>query len=139
MTDRFAINLHKKYTMNIFDLYSDKIKEVIKILNKEGLIKLPEKLDSINVDIPPSNFNCDISSNVAMVLSKINKKNPLIIANELSKFIKDKDKNIEDISVANPGFINIKFKSTYWNEFVKEINLNYKEFGINKKVKNKSI
>ena len=124
--------------MNIFDLYLDKIKELLKELNKEGLIELPESLDGINVDIPPANFKCDMSSNVAMVLSKRNKKSPLIIAEELIKFIKKRDKDIDEISVAKPGFINIKFKPIYWNEFVKEINSNYKEFGINKKNKKKN-
>ena len=37
---------------------------------------LPENLDSINVEIPPSKFNCDLSTNAAMVLSKINKMSP---------------------------------------------------------------
>ena len=124
--------------MNIFDLYLDKIKELLKELNKEGLIELPESLDGINVDIPPANFKCDMSSNVAMVLSKSNKKSPLIIAEELIKFIKKRDKDIDEISVAKPGFINIKFKPIYWNKFVKEINSNYKEFGINKKNKKKN-
>jgi arginyl-tRNA synthetase len=124
--------------MNIFDVYLDKIKELVKELNKDGLIELPESLDGVNVDIPPANFKCDISLNVAMVLSKINKKSPLIIAEELIKFIKKRDKDIDEISVAKPGFINIKFKPIYWNKFVKEINSNYKEFGINKKYKKKN-
>ena len=60
--------------MNIFDIYLNKIKNLIKKLNKEGLIELPKSLNGINVDIPPSNFDFDISTNVSMVLSKINKK-----------------------------------------------------------------
>ena len=40
-------------------------------------LKVPENLDSINVDIPPKQFDCDISTNVAMVLSKINEKSPI--------------------------------------------------------------
>ena len=121
--------------MNIFDVYLDKIIKLVSELNKKGLIELPESFDGINTDIPPANFKCDISSNVAMVLSKSNKKSPLIVAEELIKFIKKKDKDIDEISLAKPGFINIKFKPIYWNKFVKEINSNYKEFGINKKNK----
>ena len=49
-----------------------------------ALMKLPENLNGINVDIPPSNFNCDISTNVSMVLSKINKKSPMDIAEHFS-------------------------------------------------------
>ena len=121
--------------MNIFDLYLNKIKELIKKLNQESLVELPETLDGINVDIPPSNFNFDISTNVAMVLSKINKKSPILIANQLIDFIKKEDDNIELISVAKPGFINIKFKAKYWNNFIKEVHINHKDFGVNTKEK----
>ena len=76
--------------MNIFDLYLDKIIILIKRLNKEGALELPESLNGINVDIPPPNFDCDISTNVAMVLSKANKKSPVDIANTLIDSIKKK-------------------------------------------------
>jgi arginyl-tRNA synthetase len=95
--------------MNIFDLYLDKIIILIKKLNKDGSLEIPESLKGINVDIPPSNFDCDISTNVAMVLSKANKKSPIDIANTLIDLIKNEDEKIETISVAKPGFINIKF------------------------------
>jgi len=121
--------------MNIFDIYLDKIKDLIKKLNKKGLIELPESLNAINVDIPPANFDCDISTNVSMVLSKINKKSPLDLANQLVKLIENEDPLIDNITVVKPGFINIKFKKEYWNSFVKEIHENYKEFGINQKEK----
>ena len=121
--------------MNIFDLYLDKIKILVKRLNEEGALILPASLNGINVDIPPTNFNCDISTNVSMVLSKINKKSPLDIANQLIHLIKKEDINIESISVAKPGFINIKFKSIYWNNFIKEVHKNYENYGVNLKEK----
>ena len=121
--------------MNIFDLYLDKIIILIKKLNKDGSLEIPESLKGINVDIPPSNFDCDISTNVAMVLSKANKKSPIDIANTLIDLIKNEDEKIETISVAKPGFINIKFKTIYWNNFIKNVNQNYKDFGVNIKEK----
>jgi arginyl-tRNA synthetase len=121
--------------MNIFDLYLDKIIILIKKLNKEGSIELPESLNGINVDIPPSNFDCDISTNVAMILSKANKRSPIDIAKTLIDLIKREDEKIETISVAKPGFINIKFKPIYWNNFIKNVNENYKNFGVNIKEK----
>ena len=121
--------------MNIFDLYLDKIINLIEKINKDGSLELPESLNGINVDIPPPNFDCDISTNVAMVLSKANKKTPTDIANILIDLIKNDDDEIETITVAKPGFINIKFKSTYWNNFIKNINQNPKDFGVNSKEK----
>ena len=123
--------------MNIFDIYLDKIKNLINKLNKKGLIVLPDSLNGINVDIPPPNLDYDISTNVCMVLSKINKKSPLDIANQLISFIKKEDPYIENISIAIPGFINIKFKPIYWNNFIKEVSENYKNYGVNIKEKKK--
>jgi arginyl-tRNA synthetase len=68
-----------------------------------------------------------------MVISKANQKSPVDLANYLADLIKNDDDKIEDIFVAKPGFINIKFKGTFWNDFLKEIILNSKKFGINKK------
>lgn len=123
--------------MNIFDLYLDKILILIKKLNKDKLIVLPESLNGINVDIPPANFDCDISTNVAMFLSKINKKSPIDLANFLINEIKKQDVLIDSINVVKPGFINIKFKSEYWNNFIKNVNDNYINFGTNIKEKKK--
>ena len=123
--------------MNIFDLYLDKILILIKKLNKDKLIVLPESLNGINVDIPPANFDCDISTNVAMFLSKINKKSPIDLANLLINEIKKQDVLIDSINVVKPGFINIKFKSEYWNNFIKNVNDNYINYGTNIKEKKK--
>tara|TARA_B110000037_G_scaffold19050_1_gene20025 strand:- start:226 stop:1959 length:1734 start_codon:yes stop_codon:yes gene_type:complete len=123
--------------MNIFDLYLDKILILIKKLNKDKLIVLPESLNGINVDIPPANFDCDISTNVAMFLSKINKKSPMDLANFLINEIKKQDVLIDSINVVKPGFINIKFKSEYWNNFIKNVNDNHINYGTNIKEKKK--
>ena len=108
--------------MNIFDIYLNKIKILINKLNKDGLIELPESLNGINVDIPPSNFDYDISTNVSMVLSKINKKSPLDIANQLISFIKKEDELIENISVAKPGLTTVILSISGSSFLIKSIN-----------------
>ncbi len=117
--------------MNIFDQYLDKIKKIILDLSKKGKIILPDNLDGINAEIPPEKFNCDISTNVAMVLSKINKKTPLELAEILTKSLENEDKSIKEVSIVKPGFINIKFLPEFWTNFSKEIIKNAKTFGIN--------
>ena len=118
--------------MNIFNIYLDKIIKIVADQNKKGLLKLPETLDSINVDIPPYKFDCDISTNVSMVLAKINETQPLELANKLIPLIRNEDSNIANIEVAKPGFINIKFKKNFWNEFLKDIiNRIDKKFNLN--------
>ena len=121
--------------MNIFDTNLDKIKKIIINQNKKGSLKLPDNLDSINVDIPPKQFDYDISTNVAMVLSKLNQKSPIDLANQLIELIKKDNTYIDSITIAKPGFINIKFKQNFWNEFLKDI-VNAKTiFGSNHKQK----
>ena len=124
--------------MNIFDHYLDKIKNILLDLADEGIISLPEKLDGINTEIPPEKFNCDLSTNVGMVLSKINKKNPIEIAQIIADTLKKKDPLISEISIVKPGFINIKFKSIFWTNFIQKIIENSKTFGKNIKEKKKS-
>ena len=115
--------------MNIFKLYKDKIINILISANKENL-------NSINVDLPPSKFNCDISTNVAMVLSKSNGKSPIVLGEILSKLIKQNDHYINDISIEKPGFLNIKLNKDFWNFFLKNI-INDKTYGSQKSLKQK--
>ncbi len=121
--------------MNIFNDYLEKIKETILNLSQKGKLILPDQLDGITAEIPPSKFNSDISTNVAMVLSKINKKTPADLAQILSEALKENDKLIENISIVKPGFINISFKPIFWTNFISEILKNSQTFGINLKEK----
>ena len=124
--------------MNIFDLYLEKIKELVIKLNIDGSLIIPDSLEALKVDLPPENMDFDISTNVAMILAKINEKSPNDLANQLSGMIKNNDKNIQNINVAKPGFINIKFKDIFWNNFLENIITDNKNFGVSKKeTKNK--
>ncbi len=114
--------------MNIFENYLLKIEKVIKSAYKDNLLELPDNLSGINVDIPPAKFSGDISTNVAMVLSKINKKPPIELAKQIADLIKDSDSNIDEISIEKPGFINLKFKNEFWNGFILDV-LNNSSYG----------
>ena len=124
--------------MNIFDQYLEKIKKIILNLSDKGELVLPDTLEGINTELPPKKFNSDISTNVAMVLSKINKKTPMDLADHLAKLFKKSDDFIEEAKIVKPGFINLKFKPTFWTNFIKEIIKNSKTYGINKKEKKKN-
>ena len=115
--------------MNIFRLYSKKIRDNITALDKDGVIKTPKDLSLINVDVPPENIQSDISTNAAMVLSKINSKSPLVVAEIIKKKLLE-DNDISNIDILKPGFINIKFKSSFWNLFLENIINNPNEFGV---------
>lgn len=63
------------------------------------------------VEIPPSAIDADVSTNVAILLSKIIKKNPKEIAGEIVEKIK-KEKIVADAKFQS-GFINIIFSDNY--------------------------
>ena len=112
--------------MNIFQITKSKIIEILKDASLNSKIIIPENLDNISVDPAPSKFNSDLSTNVAMILSKINNKNPIILADEIKNLLIDKIKNIKEIKVEKPGFINLSFKNEFWREFlIKALSQNY--------------
>jgi len=117
--------------MNIFETYLDKIIKLIKSAKEDNLLELPENLSGINVDIPPAKFNCDMSTNVAMVLSKPNNKSPVEIAELITDIIKKNDENLDNIKIEKPGFINLKFKKSFWNNFLESI-INDNKYGSKK-------
>ena len=117
--------------MNIFETYLDKIIKLIKSAKEDNLLELPENLSGINVDIPPAKFNCDMSTNVAMVLSKTNNKSTVEIAELITDIIKKNDENLDNIKIEKPGFINLKFKKSFWNNFLESI-INDNKYGSKK-------
>ena len=63
--------------MNIFEEYLNKITALI--LKNQNSLELGNlnNFKGVTVESPPSEFNCDLSCNVSLVLGKINKKNPI--------------------------------------------------------------
>ena len=71
--------------MNIFDNHLKEIQNLI-LSNKEVLrLKNIDNLKNVNLEIPPQQFNFDLSCNIALVLGKSNEINP----KELAKKIKE--------------------------------------------------
>ena len=124
--------------MNIFEIYKKKIIKFITDEASKGNLESGDVLKNINVDTPPENLNYDLSTNVAMVLSKLNKKAPNILAEQIIKLLKEKDSSINQIDFAKPGFINIKFNSVFWKEFAEDLLNQNLSFGINQNLIKKS-
>ena len=95
--------------MNIFDNYLSKIRELI-INNKDDLkIENLENLNNINLEIPPEHFNFDLSTNISLVLSKINKIPPKKLAEKIKMILLKNITHFKKIEIAGPGFLNINF------------------------------
>ena len=62
-------------------------------------------IDKIVIETPKEAKNGDYSTNIALMLTKILKDNPMNIASKIKDEIKDE--SIEKVEIAAPGFINI--------------------------------
>jgi len=94
--------------MNIFEHHLSEIKKII--LSEKEYLKLEviENLQGVNLEIPPEQFNFDLSCNIAMILGKKNKINPKTLALKLKDIFIAKINNFSEIDIAGPGFLNIK-------------------------------
>ena len=79
--------------MNIFENYLSRINRLIQ-QNKNTLeLENIENLKNVNLEVPPEHFNFDLSSNISLVLSKVNKLNPKNLAENIKDLLL---KNISD-------------------------------------------
>jgi len=92
--------------MNIFDTYYHALQAVVSDLGQRG--KLPQDLDLKNVTIEPPRdaAHGDISTNIAMVLTKQAGQKPRDIADMVAAALRELT-GVEKVDVAGPGFINI--------------------------------
>jgi arginyl-tRNA synthetase len=106
------------------------VKEYLKSLFEEASSKL-NYLKEINLtfDIPRMENHGDISSNAAMVLTKLLKRNPRQIAEEIISNLNIDEKIISKIEIAGPGFINFFFTPSFTAEIIKEINRSPDSYG----------
>ena len=123
--------------MNIFADYKLKIHKILFELQKDQLIDLPNSNMNFVLELPPKGNDAHMSSNVAMTLSKYNKKNPIDLANYLSKLFTENFNEFEKINVAKPGFINFYFKVKFWKKYLLNILANADSYGSNKHKKKK--
>ena len=98
--------------MNIFEHHLSEIRKII--LSEKDTLKLEviENLQGVNLEIPPEQFNFDLSCNIAMVLGKKNKVNPKTLALKLKDIFMAKINNFSKIDIAGPGFLNIKLSKS---------------------------
>jgi len=105
--------------MNIFQFYLSEINHLV-LSHKDDLklINL-DNLKNVNLEIPPTQFNCDLSCNISLVLGKANKINSKDLALQLKELFVNKIKNFASIEIAGPGFLNIKLSK---EALIKSIN-----------------
>ena len=123
--------------MNLFLDYQKKFLQLLHKLKKKHQIKLPKNLVGITVELPPKNQHADMSSNIALVLSKVNNMPPIECANVLKKHLLNNFKEFSSVDVAKPGFLNFQFKDRFWMNHLTNIIKDGKKYGSSKIKKKK--
>ncbi len=78
--------------------------------------KVPQKtLDAVTVEFPKDRSHGDLSTNAAMVLAKHLRKSPRDLAQEMVETLKE-FKGLKKVDVAGPGFINMSFEPSFWQQ-----------------------
>jgi len=106
--------------MNIFRHFETRVNAILTELTAEG--GLPEGLDFSRVTIEPPRdpSHGDLSTNAAMVLSKPAGMKPRDLADQLAKRL-ESEKGVTEVSVAGPGFINLRLSNDVWFEGIGDV------------------
>ncbi len=119
--------------MNIFYNIKNLIRESIKPLIDKYNINLKE-VENFTVEIPKNKNYGDLSSNIAIIFSKVSKTNPLLIAEEIKIQICKKLNLLNSLDIVKPGFLNFKFKNEFWHIFLHNLKESFStSFDIKKK------
>jgi len=110
------------------------IEKTIKESQKKKIFPIFE-IEKIFVEKPRESLNGDYASNIALILAKKIKKNPMLIGEEIAAFLKKIDNNkkrkklFEKIEVAKPGFINFFLSKEKIQNELKEVLKKREDFG----------
>ena len=101
----------------------------------KSFIENNDDISSISVDPPKDKTFGDFSTNIAMVLAKRLKRNPIELAEEIAAKMRN-HQDFVDVTVKKPGFINWNVPQTLLKEQIREISdKNYGKCDLGKGIK----
>ncbi len=118
--------------MNIFEIYLEKIRKIIKAHQHELSLDELNDFRGVNVETPPIKYDYDLSTNICMVLSKINKMDSKKLSLKIKKLFLNEINDFDVIDIAGPGFINIRLKNKTIKKLIDNIFLENDLFGSKK-------
>lgn len=107
------------------------LKEQLKSVIKQAVIdaELTDAVPDIKIEIPKDTKNGDFSTNIAMVLTKIARRNPREIAELITTHIDKARGEIDTVEIAGPGFINFKMQSGSLVSIIDDVLIKQGNFG----------
>ncbi|PCF46826.1 arginine--tRNA ligase [Staphylococcus delphini] len=123
--------------MNIIDQVKQTlIQEIKKSIQQANIV---ESIPEIKIEIPKDTKNGDYATNIAMVLTKLAKRNPREIAQLIVDHLDTEAAHVKKIDIAGPGFINFYLDSSYLNAVIDQALEQDTQFGRVAESKNEKI
>jgi arginyl-tRNA synthetase len=106
--------------VNIFDVFGDKVRAAIAAARMGAADGAVWPIAQITVERPRDPNHGDLSTNAAMVLAKPTRRKPHEIADILARQLHN-EPDIIEVSIAGPGFINLRLDPAVWRRLVPAI------------------
>ncbi|ULR46273.1 arginine--tRNA ligase [Rhizobium sp. K102] len=103
--------------MNLFTDFEARIKTALEQIDLVREKRSELDFGRITVEPPRDASHGDVATNAAMVLAKPLGSNPRALADVIIAKLKE-DADVADVSVAGPGFINIRLAVGYWQRLL---------------------
>ncbi|MEJ8476008.1 arginine--tRNA ligase [Roseibium algae] len=106
--------------MNIFAEFAERVKAAVSSLGLEAVNGHALDLSRITVESPRDPSHGDLATNAAMVLNKQVGMKPRDLAEKLAEAL-GQDADVREVSVAGPGFINLRLAPAAWHRVLASI------------------
>ncbi len=100
--------------MNIFAEFAERVKTAVSGLELKAADGAGPDLSRLTVETPRDPAHGDLATNAAMVLAKQVGMKPRDLAEKLAESLRA-DPEITEVSVAGPGFINLRVAASVWH------------------------
>lgn len=114
--------------MNLFKDFGERVVKALKTLDAVRAQADALSFERITVEPPRDPSHGDVATNAAMVLAKPLGTNPRELAATIADALRG-DADIAEVSVAGPGFINLRLSSAYWQRMLAGIVASGADFG----------
>ncbi|MHC0036558.1 arginine--tRNA ligase [Pseudoneobacillus sp. C159] len=104
--------------MNIVEQMQNKLKQEIKAAVIKAGLASEEQIPDVILETPKDKAHGDYSTNMAMQLSRVAKKAPKLIAEQLIENLDTQQASIEKVEIAGPGFINFYMNNHYLTDLI---------------------
>lgn len=100
----------------------------IEKLSREGSLSI-DKMPEFAIDAPKNPKHGDFAVNVAMLLAKPARRNPRDLAQAIVDAIEDPEAALQEVTVAGPGFINLRLNPSLWQQVIAVVERKGRYFG----------